>query len=177
MCNKPVVVTYIKKSAFRLGITGLPGAGKTALSHRLAPKISNEKVREIALIQGDRVLPQNILAICNLLDRFVVEHICLAQLCARSSEQILDAIVFLDISPEECKSRCDRRSEHYVGVVSFEELYREICSGIANLTNNQEIALCIINGAQQNHIIEYDLTGIDLMRFLFPNTYLVQAYE
>ena len=177
MCNNLPAGKLTEKRLFRLGITGLPGSGKTSLAYRLAPKISDETIRGIALIQGDSVLTQNILPICKMLDRFVVEHICLAQICARSREQFLEAIVFLDISPAECKLRCNQRKNHDVGVVSFEELYCEIYASIAQLTDNQKMVSCIINGAQQDHILEYDLTGVDLMRFLFPNTYLLQAYE
>ena len=165
------------KYRFRLGITGLPGAGKTSLAYRLAPNISTATAQGIALIQGDCVLPNNIFPICKTLDRFVVEHICLAQICARSQDAILDAMVFLDISPKECMSRCEQRKNHEVGVESFEELYSEICSNMAQLTTNQNLLSRSIDKAQQAHILEYSLIGVELMQFMFPNTYLVEAYS
>ena len=158
---------------FRLGITGLPGAGKTSLSWRLAPRICAENDKhEIALIHGDSVLPQNIVSICSVLDRFIVEHICLAQICEKSDVKFIDRLIFLDISPEECQMRCNNRKQHEVGVESFEELYEEIYFSIDRLAKAQGILLCRIDQRQQEYILQYDVKGIELVRYLFPGGFI-----
>jgi len=169
-------IEFEARHFFRLGITGLPGSGKTSLAYRLAPFMGKDTKKGIALFLGDDILPENILPICRIVDRFVVEHICLAQICSKGETGILDAIIFLDIFPEECKFRCSQRENHRVGINSFEELYKEIRLNIENLIVKHKVLICTVNKLQQQHILEYNLHKKELMNFLFPNTFLLRNY-
>ena len=163
-------------NSFRLGITGLPGSGKTSLAYRMAPVARGPAAKRIALLEGDKILAENIIPICRNIDRFVVEHFCLTQILSDYCEKLVDAMVFLNISPAVCETRCCNRKNHIVEKVNFEKLYEEIQEYNAKLVNRQNLLACTINLEQQKHILNYDLKKDKLIRFLFPNSHISEVY-
>lgn len=167
---------------FRLGIAGLPAAGKTQLAYRLWHNVDDQGIRidnsaaAIACLSGDMILPENIESVCNVVDRFIVEHICLPQLILRAKKPFCDMLVYLDISVEECKRRADLRVGHAVGVDSFVQLKNEIENCINKIGDSTNIAICTVGEEQQRYIREIDLMGYQLLKYLFSNKNIWESY-
>ena len=93
----------------RIGIVGLPGSGKTSIAITLISILGKGEIAENkpkwSYVNGDMILPENIVKVCGVLDKYVVEHMSLTDIMLRDNDILLDVLIYLDISAEECRKR------------------------------------------------------------------------
>ncbi|MBO5605481.1 MAG: hypothetical protein J5915_08860, partial [Acidaminococcaceae bacterium] len=70
--------------------------------------------KEYAFVQGDEILPGNIVKVCKLIDNYIAEHFCIAALLAKENVPPVDLIIVLDIPEVICRNRIKLRGNHQV---------------------------------------------------------------
>jgi len=107
----------------RIGITGLPGSGKTILASRIAQSLRKYFNQYIPCIHGDHVLPININNILSILDSYIVEHfqLCKFLLYGQNSKNFpfITHLLIIRTLKEKCIERCFNRKNHSIPSIDF----------------------------------------------------------
>ena len=163
----------------RIAITGLPGSGKTTLAKLLLvnrDKRCNVYIvnRDYAFVHGDEILPNNIVKVCRVLDKFVAEHFCIADLMAKELLPPIDLIVMLDIPEDICRERIKLRGSHQVQTpLSFQMLRKEMLDSL-KLLSDKGVTIVSINEQDETFIHQQKLIGLELMNYLLENGKLLK---
>lgn len=163
----------------RIAITGLPGSGKTTLAKLLLvnrDKRCNVYIvnRDYAFVHGDEILPHNIVKVCRVLDKFIVEHFCIADLMVKEPLPPVDLIVVLDIPEELCRERIKVRGNHQVQTpLSFQMLKKEMFNNLKTLSD-KGVTIISISEQDETFIHQQKLTGLELMNYLLENGKLLK---
>ena len=158
----------------RIAITGLPGSGKTTLAKLLLvdcdKRCSVYTVnREYAFVHGDEILPGNIVKVCRVLDKFIAEHFCIADLMAKELLPPVDLIVVLDIPEDICKGRIKLRGNHQVQTpLSFQMLKKEMFDSL-KLLSKKGVTIISVSEQDETFIHQQKLIGLELMNYLLKN--------
>ena len=151
----------------RIGITGLPGSGKSLLSKAvLISDASGVTGCTIPYISGDALGAHNLGKVCSVLDNYLVEHMSLSNILLHNSGLNLDILIYLDIPWQVCKKRIRTRSGHNVGLpVELAVLEQEIRKEVAEL---QTKGVCVLTLSLQDekYICNRDLVGKELLEYL-----------
>ena len=163
----------------RIAIAGLPGSGKTTLAKLLLvdyDKGHNTYTinRDFAFVHGDEILPANIVKVCKVLDKFIAEHFCIADLMAKELLPPVDLIVVLDIPEDICRGRIKLRGNHQVQTpLSFQMLKKEMFNNLKTLFD-KGVPIISISEQDESFINQQKLTGSELMNYLLENGKLLK---
>ncbi len=163
----------------RIAITGLPGSGKTTLAKLLLVDCNKRcnvytVNREYAFVHGDEILPDNIVKVCRVLDKFIAEHFCIADLMAKELLPPVDLIVVLDIPEDVCRGRIKLRGNHQVQTpLSFQILKKEMFNNLKTLSD-KGVTIISISEQDEAFINQQKLTGLELMNYLLENGKLLK---
>ena len=154
----------------RIGIVGLPGSGKTSIAIALISILGKGEIAENkpkwSYVNGDMILPENIVKVCGVLDKYVVEHMSLTDIMMRNNDISLDILIYLDVPAEECKKRMKNRLGHIVSYPgSIKELELTIRKQVSDL-EKQGLKIVRVTTRDENKVFEQMLTGMDLLDFL-----------
>ncbi len=155
----------------RIIITGLPGSGKTTMAKMLLIDYNenddNFQInREYAFVHGDEILPCNIVKVCRVLDKFVAEHFCIADLMAKELIPPVDLAILLDITEEVCGERIKNRNNHQVHVpFTLQELQEKLTESLTILSD-KGIPIIRIDENDEDCISQHKLIGAQLFNFL-----------
>lgn len=154
----------------RIGIVGLPGSGKTSIAIALISILGKGEIAENkprwSYVNGDMILPENIVKVCGVLDKYVVEHMSLTDIMLRDNDILLDVLIYLDISAEECRKRIKNRPTHIVSYPgSIEDLEIAIRKQVSDLEKHG-LKIVRVTISDENKVFEQMLRGTDLLDFL-----------
>lgn len=148
----------------------MPGSGKTSIAVALVSFLgrggTSGNKPNWSYVNGDMILPENIIKVCSVLDKYVVEHMSLTDIMLRDNGILLDVLIYLDISAEECRKRIKNRPTHIVAYPgNLEDLEIAIRKQVSDLENNG-LKIVRVTISDENKVFEQMLRGTDLLDFL-----------